>query len=231
MARRRRQHRTQLDRAGITALTGASRSTIAHWLRHRHRSGFPTKATTDTDGRDWWWLDEIATFWDTHLAARAATLTIVDRTGDPNDLLSAPQAATVLGYRNHRNLPKVLLDMYDHAEQLPSGRLRRFWYRRSLWNYADGRPLRHSTGRPPGTLAAQRQPHPYANDPRLDAASTVLREAYAAGDGIVGLGPELAHRLGVNLRTAQRLIAAAQLADGRAPRVAGRPSRRRQSPP
>jgi hypothetical protein len=212
--RRTRQHRTQVDRAGITTLTGASGSTIAHWLRHRDKSGFPVKADTDADGRDWWWLDEIETFWDNHLAARAAGFTTVDRTGDPDDLLNAPQAAAVLGYESHRNLPKVLLDQYDDAERLPSGRLRRYWYRRSLWDYADGRPLRHSTGRPPGTLADQRQPHPYADDPRLEAAISLLREAHATGGGTSGLGAQLAQRLDINLRTAQRLIAAAHVATG-----------------
>lgn len=215
MPRRTRQHRIQVDRAGITALTGASGSTIAHWLRDRHQSGFPVKAATDADGRDWWWLDEVETFWDNHLAARAANFTTVDYSGDPDDLLNAPQAAAVLGYRNYRNLPKVLLDQHDQAERLPSGRLRRYWYRRSLWDYADGRPLRHSTGRPPGTLADQRQPHPYADDPRLDAAITLLREARATGHDTTGLGKQLAQRLGVRLRTAQRLIAAARAAGGR----------------
>lgn len=136
----------------------------------------------------------------------------MDYSGEPDDLLNAPQAAAVLGYASHRNLPKVLLDQPDRTERLPSGRLRRYWYRRSLWDYADGRPLRHSTGRPPGTLADQRQPHPYADDPRLEAAITLLHEAHATGRGTTGLGAQLAQRLDINLRTAQRLIAAAHIA-------------------
>jgi hypothetical protein len=38
-------------------------------------------------------------FYTRHLAARAAKLTTVDRSGHPRDLLTAPQAAKVLGYK------------------------------------------------------------------------------------------------------------------------------------
>ena len=47
-----------------------------------------------------------------------------------------------------------LLDNPDQSEELPSGRLRRRWYRQTIWDYADGRPLRHSTGRPVGLSAS-----------------------------------------------------------------------------
>jgi hypothetical protein len=214
MARRTRHGRTQVDREGISALTGASGSTIAHWKRHRATTRFPVKAATDQDGRDWWWLDEIKKFWRDHLAARAATFTEVDRRGDPDDLLSAPESAKVLGYRNHRSLPDVLLDQPDHVERLPSGRLRRYWHRRTLWDYADGRPLRHSTGRPPGTLALHRQPHSYAADPRLPVAIQLVTQARRAGTATRSLGPALARRLGINARTAQRLLAAANASIG-----------------
>jgi hypothetical protein len=209
MAQRIRQHRIQLDRAGITTLTGASSSTINHWQAHEEH--FPGKATTDPDGRDWWWLEDIEAFWAQHLSARAATFTTVDRCGDPRDLLTAPQAARVLGYRDHRSLPDLLLESPDDAQRLPSGRLRRYWYRQTVWDFADGRSLRHSTGRPAGTTT-NRLPHPYAEDPRLDIAIELIAQAQASGRRARGLGPQLAARLDTNLRTAQRLIAAAQAA-------------------
>jgi hypothetical protein len=208
MARRTRQHRVQLDRAGITTLTGASSSTIRHWQAHDSR--FPAKAATDPAGRDWWWEQDITTFWAHHLAARAAGFTTVDRRGDPHDLLTAPQAARVLGYRSHRNLPHLLLDHPDQVEPLPSGRIRRYWYRTTLWRFADGRPLRHSTGRPPGSRAPVRQPHPYADDPRLAVAIAMVIHAHTSGTGTRGLGATLAAQLGLRRRTAERLIAAAR---------------------
>jgi hypothetical protein len=161
---RTRHRRRQLDRAGIAAHTAASPATVDHWHLHRTRTGFPAKADTDPDGRDWWWQADIDAFHAAHLAARAATFTHVDRRGQPDDLLTAPQAAKVLGYKNHRSLPDELLHHPDQADELPSGRLRRRWHRRTVWAYADGRPLRHSTGRPTGTSTAARQPHPYADD-------------------------------------------------------------------
>ncbi|MBO0869368.1 MAG: hypothetical protein J2P15_12455 [Micromonosporaceae bacterium] len=209
MGSRRRQRRIQLDRAGIAERTGMTIGTVNHWYLRRARTGFPDKADTDPDGRDWWWKEDIDTFHTEHLARRAATLTHVDRRGDPDDLLTAPHAAKVLGYRNHRSLPDQLLHHPDHAETLPSGRLRRYWKRATVWDYADGRPLRHSTGRPAGTSTAARQPHPYADDPRLDAALALLAETGADGGSHAGLGTELARRLQIGERTGQRLIAAA----------------------
>jgi hypothetical protein len=209
MPRRTRQHRTQVDRAGIRELTGASFSTIAHWYRRRAETGFPEPVETDRDGRDWWWLDEVSAFWSRYQADRAAAFTTVDRSGDPDDLLTAPQAARVLGYKDHRSLTPALLDHPDRVEELPSGRLRRSYYRRTVWEHADSRPLRHSTGRPPGTTAPQRQPHWYADDPRLDLAIVMVEQAHAAGASTYGLGSELARQLDVSHATGKRLIATA----------------------
>ncbi len=209
MGSRTRHRRRQLDRAGIAERTGVSTATVDYWHLQRAQTGFPVKADTDPDGRDWWWQADIDAFHAEHLAARAAKFTQVDRSGNGRDLLTAPQAAKVLGYRNHRSLPDELLHNPDQAEELPSGRLRRFWYRRTVWAYADGRPLRHSTGRPVGTGTGSRTPHPYADDPRLDAALALVAQAEQAGTGSAGLGAHLARQLGLGERTGQRLIAAA----------------------
>lgn len=125
-------------------------------------------------------------------------------------LLTAPQVAAVLGYANHRSLTNELLQHPDHVEDLPSGRLRRFWYRQSIWDYADARPLHQSPGRPPGAPTRPHAPHPYADDPRLDAALTLIRQAGASATSTAGLGARLARHLGVSERTGQRLIATAR---------------------
>jgi hypothetical protein len=43
MGTRTRNGRVQIDRAGITAMTGATASTLAHWQRHRRQTSFPHK--------------------------------------------------------------------------------------------------------------------------------------------------------------------------------------------
>lgn len=213
MGSRTRDRRRQLDRAGVAARTGVSTATVDRWYRQRAATGFPSEADTDRDGRTWFWQTDVDTFHAAHLAARAARFTHVDRTGDPDDLLTAPRAAEVLGYKNHRSLPDELLDNPDQADELPSGRLRRRWHRRTVWAFADGRPLRHSTGRPGGTGTGPRLPHPYADDPRLDIAAALVSEADDT-TASAGLGAELARRLGVGQRTGKRLIRAALSTEG-----------------
>jgi hypothetical protein len=225
MGSRTRRGRRQLDRPGIAARLGVSAATVDYWHLHRDETGFAAKADTDADGRDWWWQTDIDAFYAAHLEARAATFTEIDRAGDPRDLLTAPQAAHVLGYKNHRSLPDELLHNPDLADELPSGRLRRRWYRRTVWDYADGRPLRHSTGRPTGSGTGPRVPHPYAEDPRLDAACALIEQARATGTGSAGLGAQLARQLGIGERTGQRLISAALDRDASNPR--NEPSARR----
>ncbi|MEU8182050.1 hypothetical protein AB0B86_14930 [Micromonospora sp. NPDC049047] len=198
--------RTALDRAEVAAFTGAAYSTVNHWHRHRDRFDFPQGF--QHDGRDWFWLDDIKAFHVTHQAAKRAELTKVDRRGDPEDLIGSGAAARVLGYGSYRNLPDTLYDHPDRVEVLPDGRLRRLWFRRTVWAVADARTGRQSTGRTPGTTGA-RKPHPYADDPRFPAAVALLAEADRTGLDQRGLGVTLARKLGITQRTAQRLLAAA----------------------
>ncbi|MGC9667434.1 hypothetical protein ACNTMW_12865 [Planosporangium sp. 12N6] len=207
VAQRKIDGRVALDRAGVAAHTGAARTTVNHWHRHRDRFGFPDGFTHD--GGEWFWLDDITAFHAAHLANKRAELTEVDRSGSPNELVTSGGAAAILGYRSYRNLPDTLLDHPDQAEELPSGRIRRHWYRRTVWAVADARTGRQSTGRTPGTTGL-RKPHPYADDPRLQAAAELLAEAQEAGRDRRGLGVELARRLGIPERTAQRLLAVAE---------------------
>ena len=225
MRTRTRNGRVQIDRAGITALTRATASTLAHWQRHRRQTGFPHKADTDAAGRDWFWRDEVDAFWRTHQQRRARSYTDVDRRGHPDDLLTAPEAARVLGYKDHRSLTPILRNDPDQVERLPSGLLRRYWHRRTIWNYADSRRLRTSTGHPTGPVGA-RKPHPYADDPRLHTAIAFLAQAEANGQNAHGLGAVLAENLHIGIRTAQRLLAAARAGNHPGPPPRGRPPRR-----
>ncbi|RQW98748.1 hypothetical protein [Micromonospora inaquosa] len=209
--------RIALDRAGVAAHVVAAYSTVNHWHRHRARFGFPEGFRHD--GRDWFWLDDIETFHTVHQVAKRAELTKVDRRGNSEDLIGSGAAAKVLGYGSYRNLPATLLNHPDHVEELSDGRIRRRWYRRTVWAVADARTGRQSTGRTPG-VTGTRQPHPYADDARLHTAIELLAEADAAGRDRRGLGVLLARQLGVTPRTAQRLLAAASDASGDAFRAA-----------
>ncbi|OJF13139.1 hypothetical protein [Couchioplanes caeruleus] len=208
VAKRNIGGRVALDRDGVAAHTGAARPTVNHWHLHRDRFGFPEGFTHD-DG-EWFWLDDIEAFHAAHQATKKAELTEVDRSGSPTELVTSGGAAAILRYRSYRNLPDELLDLADDTEELADGRVRRFWYRRTVWDYADGRTGRQSTGRTPGTTTGPRKPHPYADDPRLRAAADLLAEAREAGRGRRGLGVELARRLGIPQRTAQRLLTVAE---------------------
>ena len=208
MARHLFGNRMALDRAGVAAHTGAARSTVNHWHRHRHRTGFP-EAFTDEAGTEWFWADEVDAFVTAHRAAKLGVLTTADRSGDPHELVGSGEAAKILRYGSYRNLPDELRDQPDDIEILPDGRRRRRWYRRTVWAIADARTGRQSTGRTPGSTRALKL-HPYADDPRLQAAADLLNEARKAGRDRRGLGVELASRLGIAQRTAQRLLSAVE---------------------
>ncbi|GIF04656.1 hypothetical protein [Actinoplanes siamensis] len=208
VARRIFNDRVALDREGVAAHTGTARTTVLNWIQQRARFGFPD-AFTDASGREWFWADDIDAFHTAHKAAKLAILTEVDRSGDPNELVTSGEAARILGYSSYRNLPDELTEHPDDVEILSDGRRRRFWYRRTVWAHADARTGRQSTGHAPRTTGP-RKPHPYANDPRLQAAADLLAEARAAGRDRRGLGAELARRLGIVPRTARRLLSAAE---------------------
>jgi hypothetical protein len=145
-SRTRRGHR-QLDRP---------RHRWAPWHERRHggllaralrRDRLPGEADGDADGRRWWWQTDIDAFYAAHLEVRAATFTEIDRTGHPRYVLTAPQAAKVLGYKNHHGLPDKLLPTRtrptsyratDSAPLVPGNRLglrrrscRECWTRRA----------------------------------------------------------------------------------------------------
>jgi hypothetical protein len=201
--------RVAVDRAGVATHTGAARRTVNLWHRNRSTTGFPD-GFTDDSGREWFWLDQITAFHTAHQKAKLAVLTEVDRSGDPDELVGSGEAAKILRYGSYRNLPDQLRDRPDDIEILSDGRLRRRWYRRTVWAIADARTGRQSTGRTPGTTTGPLKPHPYADDPRLQTAAELLADAQQTGRDRRGLGVELAGRLGVAQRTAQRLLTAAE---------------------
>lgn len=202
--------RTALDRAGVAAFTGRSDKTVEYWYQHRVETGFPEPLEIDHDGRHWYPQTEISKFWKRHQAALHDRLPNIDRSGDPEELVTAPQAARILGLADRNSLHKDLLDNPDDTEQLPSGRLRKRWRRATLWEHAEERQAERGGGRPAGTHTTPTVPFHYANDERLNAAIKLVEAATAAGRTTAGLGTKLAQDLRIAERTAQRLIAAAR---------------------
>jgi hypothetical protein len=140
--------RTLIDRAGITHLTGAALSTVDKWYRNRQHYRFPSR--TDSIHGAWWYLGDVQQFWNHYQQAHKAALDRVDRTGNPDELISAPHAARILGYNTPADLPPALLNLADDITPLPSGRLRRKWQRRTLWSWAEHHVGHRRTGRPTG---------------------------------------------------------------------------------
>jgi hypothetical protein len=143
--------RPVVDRAGAAAAAGISVPRIDQLYRDRATTGFPERIP---DTRHWY-HDEITAWAQEHRQAKKAELTEVDHSGDPDELVTTPEVARILGYHdrrslNHSSVWPRLLDHVDQEEQLPSGRARRHWRRRTVWAIADARTGKHGTGRPTG---------------------------------------------------------------------------------
>jgi hypothetical protein len=91
------------DRRGSargSAARAVPRTTVNGWYRNRTRTGHPEKA-----GRigltDYWYEDEWTAWHDRYVRGKIASLTEIDRDGDPDDLFDAAGAARILRYKNH----------------------------------------------------------------------------------------------------------------------------------
>ena len=117
--------RPVISRADMAA-RGIPPGTVNGWYRDRARTGHPEKA--GRIGRtDYWYEDEWTAWHEAYLRGKVESLTRVDRSGDPDDLVDAAEAARMLGYANRYVI---------HANR----RLRHF-------------PEPDAYGRPPGAAA------------------------------------------------------------------------------
>ena len=77
------------------AARGVPRTTVDGWYRDRARTGHPEKA--GRIGRtDYWYEDEWTAWHEAHRRGKIESLTLVDRSGDPDDLVDAAEAARML---------------------------------------------------------------------------------------------------------------------------------------
>lgn len=153
MATRMLHGRRVVDRDGAADAARLGVSSIDKLYAGRVGNGFPERIPGT--GTAEWYEDDVRDWRVRHQQAKRATLTPVDRTGDPDELVGPAGAAEILGYRDPQNLrhssvwPRLLAAV-DHQESLPSGRVRRSWKRRTVQDIADQRTGKGG-GRPAGT--------------------------------------------------------------------------------
>lgn len=188
------------------AARGVPKTTVDGWYRDRARTGHPEKA--GRIGRtDYWYEDEWTAWHEAHLRGKVESLTRVDRSGDPDDLVDAAGAARMLGYSSrdvvHASRRLGYFPEPDAYGMTGKGRRAPLWKRSTVWAVADDRKGKGG-GHKPGTAGAPAKPHPYAGDERLVHVLAQLRL------GAEPSSAELATQWNVSQRTAERIIRAAK---------------------
>jgi len=188
------------------AARGVPRSTVDGWYRDRARTGHPEKV--GRIGRtDYWYEDEWTAWHEAYKRGKVESLTQVDRSGGPDDLVDAAEAARMLRYtrRNviHANRRLGYFPEPDAYGTTSRGRPAPLWKRSTVWAVADRRQG-VGGGHKPGTPGAPAKPHPYAGDERLARVLAEFR------DGNHPSSAELAAEWNVSQRTAERIIHAAR---------------------
>lgn len=183
MAMRILNGREAVDRAGAAEVAQLGLSTIGLLHRHRATNGFPERIPGTTE----WYADDIRTWAEEHREAKRAALTPIDRSGDPDELVGQRVAAQILGYSDPQSLRNTptwarLLAAVDDQEELPSGRVRRRWRRRTVQDVGDQRTGRGG-GRPTGAPAGQpdRSGEP---DELVDAATAAHVLGYSRAENL-----------------------------------------------
>ena len=188
------------------AARGVPRTTVDGWYRDRARTGYPEKA--GRIGRtDYWYEDDWLAWHEGHRQAEIDSLTQVDRQGDPDDLVDAPEAARMLKYASHRvihaNRHLGYFPEPDAYGTTSKGRRAPLWKRSTVWAAADSR-RKGMGGHPTGMPSASSKPYPYAGDDRL---ARVLADLRSGGQPSAA---DLAAEWGTSRRTAERILKTAR---------------------
>jgi hypothetical protein len=191
-----------ISRADMAA-RGVPPATASTWYRDRARTGHPEKA--GRVGRtDYWYEDEWTAWHQAHQQAKIGSLTRVDRGGDPDDLVTAAEAARMMGYSGrdviHANRRLGYFPVPDAYAPARRGRDTPLWKRSTVWAAADRRPGMGGGRKPGGPASA----HPYAGDQRLAQFLAALRAGQRPS------AAALAGEWDVSRRTAERIIAVAR---------------------
>lgn len=197
--------RRAISRVEIVERTGMSTTAVAYWYEHRDQTGHPQ--AIDPHARFlYWWEDQWTTWWENRDPRPDR---VVDRSGEPDELVDASEFARILGWtsgsiavtsrisrqqRQGTRPDRHPIPDPDLDDELPSGRQRRRWKRRTVWEFADG----------------QVRPSPVAKGPRFDVRQLEqTRQAVrqAARDRDLLDASDLAQRLNVDEPVAKTLLA------------------------
>ncbi len=197
--------RPVISRADMAA-RGVPPGTVNGWYRDRARTGHPEKA--GRIGRaDYWYEDEWTAWHEAYLRGKVEVLTRVDRSGEPDGLVDATEAARMMGYASrdviHGNRRLGYFPEPDAYGRARRGRPVPLWKRSTVWAAGDSRKGMGG-GHKPGTPGAPHKPHPYAGDERLARVLAELRS------GIRPSAAGLSAEWGTSRRTAERVIRTAR---------------------
>lgn len=136
-ARITRDGRTLITRAELARITGLGEQHLASLYSQRAESGHPEAVLRDGQ---WLYFDELACreWHDRYRAAKVATLTEVDRGGDPDELVGIQEAARVLGYARKQSIDSYRARNIGYFPD-PDATEPNRWARRTLWAFADRR--------------------------------------------------------------------------------------------
>jgi hypothetical protein len=128
--------RAVYTRPDLIRLRGRSLAYFEGLYRNRDANGHP--APIGKMGKFWAW--DAAT-WDEWYDARIGPSKL-DRTGDPDDLITLAEAARVLGSKptsitRYPNRPPRGWPEPDEVKKMPGGTLRRKYRRHKIWAYGD----------------------------------------------------------------------------------------------
>jgi predicted DNA-binding transcriptional regulator AlpA len=129
--------RALLSRAELARRLNMREQTLADLYAARETSGHPQ--AVHREGRRLYWDEAEAVAWaQEREAAKKATLTPVDRSGEPDELVDAEEAARILGYASPRTITSYLARNVGYFPD-PDDVEGRRWHRRTLWAFADRR--------------------------------------------------------------------------------------------
>jgi predicted DNA-binding transcriptional regulator AlpA len=157
MATRTIDGRTAADRDEAVRIVGLALSSL--YRLEAKDPNFPARIPADLAGGGvWWWTEQLTEYAAARTAAKKSALTPVNRTGDADELVDAPEAARICGYKDSHALTgsgmwPALLERVDDLELTPGGLQRRSWKRSTIWEIADARPGRGGGGRKRGPRA------------------------------------------------------------------------------
>ncbi|MFJ9968991.1 hypothetical protein [Streptomyces avermitilis] len=160
-----RQDKVGLEsRAQLASRHGLAQGTIAQLWGRRQQNGHPKPVKT-VNQTMYWNPAEWDAWYAGYKKLAQRTQLDVNRSGNPDDLITLSEAARVLGVEptsitNYPTRPPRGWPQPVQEEQLPSGRLRR-WYRRAdIWHYADTRTMAgpYRTSQPSGKPQSEEEP-------------------------------------------------------------------------